>query len=72
MPPSGAAPIALSHLLYHTAEVVLAVQSGRSLTEVLATEPAALRPGVQALAFETLRRLGGWVTLHCLCPSVRR
>ncbi|MDH4060815.1 MAG: 16S rRNA (cytosine(967)-C(5))-methyltransferase RsmB [Aquincola sp.] len=54
-----AAPIALSHLLHHTAEVVLAVQAGRSLTDVLASLPAQARPGVQALAFESLRRLGG-------------
>jgi 16S rRNA (cytosine967-C5)-methyltransferase len=56
---SAAAPVALSHLLHHAAEALLAVQSGHSLTEVLAAVPAALRPGVQALAFETLRRLGG-------------
>jgi len=54
-----AAPVALSHLLHHTAEAVLAVQAGRSLTDVLAAVPAAVRPGVQALAFESLRRLGG-------------
>ena len=56
---SAAAPVALSHLLHHAAEAVLAVQAGRSLTEVLAAVPAALRPGVQALAFEALRCLGG-------------
>lgn len=56
---SSPAPVALSHLLHHAAEALLAVQSGRSLTEVLAALPTTLRPGVQALAFAALRRLGG-------------
>jgi 16S rRNA (cytosine967-C5)-methyltransferase len=37
---------------------VLAVEKGRSLTEVLPAVPAGLRPGVQALTFEVLRHLG--------------
>lgn len=48
----------LSRLLEHTADAVQAVREGRSLTDVLARMPADLRPGVQALAFHTLRWLG--------------
>jgi 16S rRNA (cytosine967-C5)-methyltransferase len=52
------APIALSHLLNHAADMVQGVQAGRSLTELIAGVPAAARPGTQALAFDALRRLG--------------
>lgn len=55
----GAPP--LSELLIHAAAAVAAVRAGRSLTEVLgeaAGPPPRLRPGVQALASHTLRRLG--------------
>jgi 16S rRNA (cytosine967-C5)-methyltransferase len=52
-------PIALSHLLNHAADMVQGVQAGRSLTELIATVPAAARPGTQALAFDALRRVGG-------------
>jgi 16S rRNA (cytosine967-C5)-methyltransferase len=48
----------LSRLLEHTADAVAAVRSGRSLNDVLPRVPADLRPGVQALAFHTLRFLG--------------
>jgi 16S rRNA (cytosine967-C5)-methyltransferase len=48
----------LSLLLNHTADMVQGVLAGRSLTDLLGTVPAAARPGTQALAFETLRRLG--------------
>ncbi|HLL17195.1 MAG TPA: 16S rRNA (cytosine(967)-C(5))-methyltransferase RsmB, partial [Rubrivivax sp.] len=48
----------LSRLLEHTADAVQAVRDGRSLTDVLTRMPADLRPGVQALAFHTLRLLG--------------
>lgn len=48
----------LSRLLESTADAVAAVRAGRSLTDVLAQVPAALRPGTQALAFTVLRRLG--------------
>jgi len=48
----------LSRLLEQTADAVLAVQRGRSLTDVLALCPSQLRPGVQALSFHVLRRLG--------------
>ncbi len=42
----------------HTAAGVLAVEQGRSLSEVLPQLPAPLRPGVQALTFHVLRQLG--------------
>ncbi len=41
-----------------TADAVQGVQSGRSLTELLARVPAELRAGTQALSFAVLRRLG--------------
>lgn len=44
--------------LHHTARCVFAVQQGRSLNDALPAVPDALRPGVQALAFHTLRQLG--------------
>lgn len=60
--PAASAPAAnslpLSRLLIHTAEAVLAVRSGRSLTDVMLQVPAVARPGTQALAFTVLRRLG--------------
>ena len=49
----------LARLLDQVADAVGAVQSGRSLTDVLARCPAELRPGTQALAFHVLRHLGG-------------
>ena len=39
--------------------MVQGVLAGRSLTDLLAKVPAPERPGTQALAFESLRRLGG-------------
>ncbi len=48
----------LSHLISHTADAVQAVRSGRSLNEALARCPGDARPGVQALSFQVLRRLG--------------
>ncbi|MGE0351237.1 16S rRNA (cytosine(967)-C(5))-methyltransferase RsmB [Hydrogenophaga sp.] len=42
----------------HAAACVQAVVEGRSLSEVLPALPPALRPGVQALSFHVLRRLG--------------
>jgi 16S rRNA (cytosine967-C5)-methyltransferase len=42
----------------HTAEAVLAVERGRSLTEVLARVPAPARGGTQALSFAVMRELG--------------
>ncbi|MEF7615052.1 16S rRNA (cytosine(967)-C(5))-methyltransferase RsmB [Aquincola sp. MAHUQ-54] len=49
----------LSRLLDHTADAVLAVRSGQSLTDVLARVPADARAGTQALSFHVLRWLGG-------------
>ncbi len=48
----------LARLLEHTADTVAAVRGGRSLNDLLPKVPADLRPGVQALAFHTLRCLG--------------
>ena len=49
---------ALSRQLELTADAIAAVRAGRSLTDVLAQCPPGLRPGVQALSFAVLRRLG--------------
>ena len=49
---------ALATQLKWVGQCVLAVEKGRSLTEVLPTVPSALRPGVQALTFDALRHLG--------------
>ncbi|KQW45810.1 MULTISPECIES: 16S rRNA (cytosine(967)-C(5))-methyltransferase RsmB [unclassified Roseateles] len=49
----------LHRLLSQAADAVQGVREGRSLTDLLAKVPADLRPGSQALAFTTLRRLGG-------------
>ena len=48
----------LATQLHHTARCVLAVEQGHSLSEVLPQVAAGLRPGVQALTFHVLRRLG--------------
>jgi 16S rRNA (cytosine967-C5)-methyltransferase len=48
----------LSAQLQETARCVLAVEQGRSLSEALPKVPSALRPGVQALCFQSLRHLG--------------
>ena len=55
--PAPAGPT-LARLLTLTARAVQAVRSGRSLTDVLAGVPGPVRPGVQALSFAVLRRLG--------------
>ena len=57
MPTHANAP-PLYRLLGQTADAVAAVRQGRSLTDVLAQVPAALRPGTQALSFQVLRGLG--------------
>jgi len=57
-PTSHAAAPPLARLLEHTADAVQAVRGGQSLTDVLSRCPGDLRPGVQALAFHTLRWLG--------------
>ena len=48
----------LATQLRWTAHCVLAVEQGHSLSEVLPQVASALRPGVQALTFQTLRQLG--------------
>ena len=59
-PPSAPHPPGptLATQLRHTAACVLAVEQGRSLSEVLPQLPSPLRPGVQALTFHVLRQLG--------------
>ena len=49
---------ALRDQLTQAARCVAAVRAGRSLAEALPTVPDALRPGVQALVFDTLRHVG--------------
>ncbi|MGV3727994.1 16S rRNA (cytosine(967)-C(5))-methyltransferase RsmB [Hydrogenophaga sp.] len=56
-PPAPPGP-ALATQLRHTAACVLAVEQGRSLSEVLPEVASSLRPGVQALTFHALRHLG--------------
>lgn len=48
----------LAAQLRHTARCVLAVEQGRSLSDVMPLVNAELRPGVQALTFHVLRHLG--------------
>lgn len=55
MPPHGPT---LATQLKWVGQSVLAVEKGRSLTEVLPGVPGSLRPGVQALTFDALRHLG--------------
>lgn len=57
--PSPSRPSApLQDLLLESAEVVRAVQAGRSLTDAIAQVPAEFRAGTQALSFHAMRRLG--------------
>jgi 16S rRNA (cytosine967-C5)-methyltransferase len=56
----------LARLLEQTADAVQAVREGRSLTDVLPRCPPDLRPGVQALAFHTLRWLGSATEVRAL------
>jgi len=55
---SSSAAIALWQQLAATAQALQAVCAGQSGTAALATVPAGLRPGVQALLFQALRNLG--------------
>jgi 16S rRNA (cytosine967-C5)-methyltransferase len=48
----------LADQLHEVARCVLAVEQGHSLSEALPRVAAGLRPGVQALTFQTLRHLG--------------
>ena len=52
------ASLPLWQLLTGCADAVAAVLQGQSLTDALEARPAAERPGVQALSFAVLRRLG--------------
>ena len=56
MQPNLQAP--LWQLLQAAAQVALAVQNGRSMTAAIETVPKDLRPGVQALSFQTMRWWG--------------
>ncbi len=56
-PKAGGAP-PLHRLLANAADAVQAVREGHSLTDWLSRCPADIRPGVQALSFTVLRRLG--------------
>lgn len=58
MPPVYASP-PLSRMLSLCADAVGSVQTGRSLSDVLPQVGEDLRPALQALSFEVLRRLGG-------------
>ena len=65
MQPNLQAP--LWQLLQAAAQVALAVQNGRSMTAALETVPKVLRPGVQALSFQTMRWWGRALALRkCL------
>ncbi|MDW8336992.1 MAG: 16S rRNA (cytosine(967)-C(5))-methyltransferase RsmB [Tepidimonas sp.] len=48
----------LSHQMAAAARCIAGVHAGHSLTELLPAVPAGLRPGVQALVFDTLRQAG--------------
>lgn len=51
-------PPSLAIQLKQAARCVQAVEQGRSLAEVMPQVPSRLRPGVQALTFHALRKLG--------------
>ena len=61
----------LWQLLSGCADAVAAVRQGQSLTDVLAARKAAERPGVQALSFAVMRRMGTAQALRArLVPKV--
>ena len=69
MQPNLQAP--LWQLLQAAAQVALAVQNGRSMTAALETVPKDLRPGVQALSFQSMRWWGRALALRkCLARKV--
>jgi 16S rRNA (cytosine967-C5)-methyltransferase len=51
-------PVPLWRQLQGAASILMAVRQGQSMTAALERVDALLRPGVQSLAFQTLRRLG--------------
>jgi 16S rRNA (cytosine967-C5)-methyltransferase len=59
----------LWQLLQATASVVASVRSGKSGTAAVESVPQALRPGVQALAFQVWRNLGRAQVLRTLLAS---
>jgi 16S rRNA (cytosine967-C5)-methyltransferase len=63
-PPAASGSPALWRLLDQVADAVAGVRAGRSLSELLPRVPAEQRPGVQALANDALRRLGGAVEVR--------
>jgi len=65
MPDHAASP-PLHQLLGHVADAVAGVRGGRSLNQLLAATPQALRAGTQALSFTVLRALGGALTVRAL------
>jgi 16S rRNA (cytosine967-C5)-methyltransferase len=69
MPELRPTALPLADLLAQAARAVQAVRGGRSLDDALAQVPAAARPGAQALAFETLRRLGGAMAVRAQLAS---
>lgn len=70
--PAPAAPAlapALSKCLLTSAQAVLDVLQGRSLSDALATVPGPLRAPVQAISFHAMRRLGLVCAVrNCLVP----
>ena len=56
--PQVPAPTPLWRQLQQAAQALAAVRGGRSATDAIASVPAALRPGVQALLYAGLRQLG--------------
>lgn len=61
---SSTPSLPLWQLLSGCADVVAAVRQGQSMTDALADRKAAERPGVQALSFAVMRRLGTAQTLR--------
>ncbi|MBP6616058.1 MAG: 16S rRNA (cytosine(967)-C(5))-methyltransferase RsmB, partial [Aquabacterium sp.] len=55
---SSTPSLPLWQLLSGCADVVAAVRQGQSMTDALADRKATERPGVQALSFAVMRRLG--------------
>ena len=54
----------LWQLLQATAQVALSVHGGRSMTAAIEAVPKDIRPGVQALSFQTMRGWGRAVALR--------
>lgn len=62
--PSSNLQAPLWQLLQATAGVALAVQQGRSMTAAIETVAKELRPGVQALSFQTMRWWGQAIAIR--------